>query len=163
MIETVEELIEVYSLDKEIKDTNPVYKDFVLKIFGVYCLLKQAIFRLPMPNDNVKTDSLNVTEKKPVEKKEIKQPSNTQQPEKVQRPAVTENKYVPDIKKECPVKNTNIENERANIKTTTNNKINERTTTINIVQNAYANGTEDSDGNGCSAINNININFGNND
>ena len=109
MIETVEELIEVYSLDKEIKDTNPVYKDFALKIFGVYCALRQAIFQLKISEDNV--NSLNVTEKKPVENKEIKQPSTTQQPEKVQRPAFTENKSVQEVKKEHPVKNTNFEND----------------------------------------------------
>ena len=161
MIENVEELIEVYSLDKEIEKTHPVYRNYAIQLFTIYNLINLRIRLLPIPKDEVKPNNENTVGSKPVRNESADKPAN------LPKSANNDKKAVMNVNKAPAEKNTNSGNGNTSENSTTNNKINERTATINIVQNAYANGRSDDDddtgSNGCSAINNINISFGNND
>ena len=166
MIETVEELIEVYSLDKEIKKTHPVYRDFVIQLFAIYNLINLRVRLLPIPKDEVKPNNVNIVENKsaevkpienktvenkiiehnpveakPVEKKVIKQTAN-EQPSSIQKPAIIKNKPVAEVKKEPTVNNGNLENETAKIISAINERLTEQIAHVNIVQNAYVDGNK---------------------
>ena len=159
MIETIDELITTYFLDKEIKDTDTLYRDCTEKVFDLYNNLWKYVFGHPMPKDNVNTTKDIV----------IKQQATAQEQTTVQQPVANENKSNTKVNKELPRGNQNSEDEAANIKSANNNKMTEKIAHINIVQNAYANGSkvnEDDENTGSgrySAINNVNINFGRND
>ena len=174
MIETVEELIEVYSLDKEIEENNPVYKDHAVTVFGIYCLLRNRVLNLPFPKDEVKPTDLSVIENNPtgikpieaklVEDKAIEQPSNMQESANYDSKPTSKVNEVPDLG------NINLENETAKIITAINERLNKQIASINIVQNAYADGNnantedeENSGSNGSSAVNTVNISFAGND
>ena len=174
MIETVEELIEVYSLDKEIEENNPVYKDHAVTVFGIYCLLRNRVLNLPFPKDKVKPTDLSVIEnnpteikpmeEKPVENRAIEQPSNKQ------KSANYDNKHTAKVNEMPNLGNINLENETAKIITAINERLNKQIASINIVQNAYADGNkantddeENSGSNGSSAVNTVNISFAGND
>ena len=59
MINNINDLIEVYSLDKQIKDTNPVYRDFAVKVYLVYIFLSNKVKHTEIPTEELPLQDLS--------------------------------------------------------------------------------------------------------
>lgn len=62
MINNVNDLIEIYSLDKPIKDTSPVYRDYAIKVYTLYICISNRIKHMNLNTTKLPMQDVSVIE-----------------------------------------------------------------------------------------------------